>query len=227
MPRYKILLEYDGTRYSGWQLQKGERTVQGAFFDACKKIFGDKKFEFYGAGRTDSGVHAIGQVAHLDVKTDMTPQKLVFALNDNLPSDVNVLDAIIAEPNFHARYDATARSYVYVISHVRTAFCKGNVWWVRDNLDQNKMAMAAKLLTGFKDYKSFTDKNAETESTKVDVKYQAKFHCSHTIPPRLPRRMTCMCEKAGILFCSMLPGTAIKQLSPSTNKSSRAFVISR
>ena len=167
MPRYKILL--DTTERAIPVAVQKVKVPSRAFFDACKKIFGDKKFEFYGAGRTDSGVHAIGQVAHLDVKTDMTLQKLVFALNDNLPSDVNVLDAIIAEPNFHARYDATARSYVYVISHVRTAFCKGNVWWVRDNLDQNKMAMAAKLLTGFKDYKSFTDKNAETESTKVDV----------------------------------------------------------
>lgn len=169
MPRFKLTIEYDGTRYAGWQLQKNERTVQGAFFDALKKIFPNKKFEFYGAGRTDAGVHATGQVAHLDVKTDHTPQRLLFALNDNLPFDVNVLEVEMADPDFHARYDTTSRSYVYVISHKRTAFCKGNVWWVRDRLDLARMREVARIMVGFKDYASFTDKKGETESTQVDV----------------------------------------------------------
>ena len=169
MARYKITLEYDGTRYAGWQLQKGEKTVQGAFFDACKVLFPNKKFEFYGAGRTDAGVHALEQIAHLDVLTDLSPQRIQYGLNDKLPHDINVLLVEPASPKFHARYDATARSYIYLISHRRSAFGKGNIWWVKDELSIEKMNRAAQLLQGFKDFKSFTDKDAETESTKVDV----------------------------------------------------------
>lgn len=169
MARFKITLEYDGTRYAGWQLQRGEKTVQGAFFDACKLLFPNKKFEFYGAGRTDAGVHALEQIAHLDVQTDLSPQRIQYGLNDKLPHDINVLLVEPASPKFHARYDATARSYIYLISHRRSAFGKGNIWWVKDELSIEKMNRAAQQLQGFKDFKSFTDKNAETESTKVDV----------------------------------------------------------
>lgn len=169
MARFKITLEYEGTRYAGWQVQQGERTVQGAFFDACRQLFDNRKFEFYGAGRTDGGVHALQQVAHLDVDTDLSAQRIRFGLNDRLPYDINVLDCETAHPKFHARYDATARSYLYLISHRRTAFGKANVWWVKDKLDLAKMREAAKQLTGMKDFASFTDKDAETTSTKVEV----------------------------------------------------------
>ncbi len=169
MARFKITLEYDGTRYAGWQLQKGEKTVQGAFFDACKLLFPNKKFEFYGAGRTDAGVHALEQTAHLEVDTDLSLQRIQYGLNDKLPYDINVLLVEQAAQKFHARYDATARSYIYLISHRRSAFGKGNIWWVKDALSIEKMNRAAQQLQGFKDYQSFTDKNAETESTKVEV----------------------------------------------------------
>lgn len=171
MARFKITLEYDGSRYAGWQLQKGEKTIQGACFDACKELFTGKKFEFYGSGRTDAGVHALEQVAHLDVDTELTPQRIQFGLNDHLPYDINILLVEPASPRFHARYDATARSYIYLISHRRTAFGKGNVWWIKDALSIEKMNRAAQLLHGFKDFQSFTDPNAETESTKVEIKW--------------------------------------------------------
>ncbi len=169
MARFKITLEYDGSRYAGWQLQKGEKTIQGAFFDACKVLFPNKKFEFYGAGRTDAGVHALEQIAHLEIDTDLSPQRIQYGLNDKLPHDINVLLIEPASPKFHARYDATARSYIYLISRRRSAFGKGNIWWVKDALSIEKMNLAAQMLQGFKDFRSFTDKNAETESTKVEV----------------------------------------------------------
>jgi tRNA pseudouridine38-40 synthase len=169
MARFKITLEYEGTRYAGWQVQQNERTVQGAFFDACRELFDNRKFEFYGAGRTDAGVHALCQVAHLDVDTDLSAERVRFGLNDRLPHDVNVLACETTHPKFHARYDASARSYLFLISHRRTAFGKANVWWVKDKLDLGKMREAAKHLTGMKDFASFTDKNAETTSTKVEV----------------------------------------------------------
>jgi len=167
--RFKLTIEYDGSRYAGWQVQKGERTVQGAFFDACKKIFGEAKFEFFGSGRTDAGVHALGQVAHLEVDSHISPERLMMSLNDNLPYDVNVLTAEQANPKFHARYDAVERSYIYLISKRRTAFGKSNVWWIRDELDVEQMKKAAATLTGRLDFASFTDKNAETPNTIVNI----------------------------------------------------------
>ena len=167
--RFKLTIEYDGSRYAGWQVQKGERTVQGAFFDACKKIFGETRFELFGSGRTDAGVHAFGQVAHLEVDSRISTERLMVSLNDNLPYDVNVLSVEEANPRFHARYDAVERSYIYLISKRRTAFGKSNVWWIRDELDVEQMKKAAATLTGRHDFASFTDKNAETPNTIVYI----------------------------------------------------------
>lgn len=167
--RFKLTIEYDGSRYAGWQVQKGERTVQGAFFDACKKVFGETKFEFFGAGRTDAGVHAFGQVAHLEVDSKISAERLMLSLNDNLPYDINVLAVEQVNPKFHARYDAVERSYIYLISKRRTAFGKSNVWWVRDTLDVDSMRKAAKEMTGKRDFASFTDKDAETPNTIVYI----------------------------------------------------------
>lgn len=165
------MLEYEGTRYFGWQLQKEERTIQGACFDACRKVFENQKFEFYGSGRTDAGVHALCQIAHLDVNTKFDAPMIKRLLNEQLPYDINVLDIERVSSKFHARHDATARSYVYLISKRRTAFGKAYVWWIKDSLDIDKIRIAAAEMIGFKDFKSFTDKNAETTSTKVDLKW--------------------------------------------------------
>src|ERR1700746_101868 len=91
MPRFKLLIEYAGTRYSGWQIQKNARTVQGEIDRATRTVTGRKDFELYGSGRTDAGVHALGQVAHLDVDATIVPQTLRRRINDALPSDINIL----------------------------------------------------------------------------------------------------------------------------------------
>jgi tRNA pseudouridine38-40 synthase len=171
MPRFKLLLEYDGSNFKGWQIQKGEDTIQGKFFDACRKVFEVNDFEFYGAGRTDAGVHALGQVAHLDVKTSLKPEIIRIRLNDNLPSQLNVLDVKKADNHFHARHDATARSYVYHISKRRTAFGKKYVWWVKDDLNVSKMIECSLLFKGLKDFASFGQKGADQESTKVKIDF--------------------------------------------------------
>jgi len=169
MARFKLTIEYDGTRYAGWQVQKGEKTIQGSFFESCRKLFGETPFEFFGAGRTDGGVHALGQVAHLEVTTKLSPERIRMGLNDNLPYDINVLQVSPAHPKFHARFDAVERSYVYLIAKRRTAFGKNNVWWIKDELDLEAMAKAAGIMKGKKDFASFTDKDAETNSTQVFV----------------------------------------------------------
>ncbi|HEX2969029.1 MAG TPA: tRNA pseudouridine(38-40) synthase TruA [Bacteroidales bacterium] len=169
MAKYKLLIEYEGTRYSGWQLQKGGKTVQGEIMDACRDLFGTEEFDFFGAGRTDSGVHARGQVAHLDVETTLPILRIKYGINDRLPPDICILNVEEAHPKFHARHDAVARSYIYQISRRRTAFGKKFVWWIKDDLDVKLMNEAAELFRGLKDYRYFTDPDQEQASTKTEI----------------------------------------------------------
>lgn len=169
MPRFKLYIEYEGTRYSGWQVQKNARTVQGEIIGACKKVFKTDDFEFQGSGRTDAGVHALCQVAHLDVKTVLAPEIIRMKLNDELPSDVNIIEVERANKNFHARHDAVSKSYVYQISRRRTAFGKRYVWWIKDKLNFSQMEKASKLFLGIKNLQSFTEDDPEEKSTKVFI----------------------------------------------------------
>ncbi|HYN06538.1 MAG TPA: tRNA pseudouridine(38-40) synthase TruA [Vicinamibacterales bacterium] len=167
MPRYKLTLEYAGTRYSGWQIQKNARTIQGELHRALGEALRSDRFETYGAGRTDAGVHALGQVAHVDTAATVPPATLVARVNDALPSDINVLAAERVPARFHARHSAVARSYLYQIALRRTAFAKPFVWWVREALDLDRMEDAARALVGFGDFRAFTDDDPDEKSTKV------------------------------------------------------------
>jgi len=167
--RFKLYIEYEGTRYSGWQVQKNARTVQGELLDAARKIFNTADVEIYGSGRTDAGVHALRQVAHLDVKTVLGPEIIRMKLNDELPADINILEVEKTSPTFHARHDAVSRTYLYQISRRRTAFGKRYVWWIKDKLDMKRMQEAAKLFVGMKDMQSFTADDPEEKSTKVQI----------------------------------------------------------
>ncbi len=169
MSRFKLTIEYEGTRYSGWQVQKNARTVQGEIIGAIKKIFKTDDFDFQGAGRTDAGVHALKQIAHLDIWTNLDQDKIKYALNDNLPSDINIISVEKVNKNFHARKDAKYRSYLYIISKRRTAFAKKFVWWIKDELDYEKMNLAAQNFIGLKDFKSFADIDDEDKSTLVKI----------------------------------------------------------
>lgn len=171
MPRFKLTLEYDGSRYSGWQLQKDERSIQGELIQVATKVFDNQPVEIYGAGRTDAGVHARGQVAHLEVgNTRLSPDQVRMAMNDALGHAINILQVEKVNPKFHARFDARSRSYTYQISKRRDAFGKKYVWWVRDPLNLSAMRNAAARLEGFHDFRSFgmTEKDVQ-KSTKVDL----------------------------------------------------------
>lgn len=169
MPRYRLTLEYAGTRYSGWQVQKNARTVQGELHRALSEVVGRQQYETYGSGRTDAGVHALGQVAHLDLPKPIPPATLIARVNDALPHDINVLEAERVAPRFHARHSAVARSYLYQITRRRTAFAKPYVWWIREELDPGRMRAAAAAFTGFADFRAFTDDDPEAKSTEVLV----------------------------------------------------------
>jgi tRNA pseudouridine38-40 synthase len=169
MYKYKITLEYDGTSYRGWQTQKNARSVQDTLINAAEKLFGES-IEIQGAGRTDAGVHALGQVAHLGTTKTMPPRRILEGLNDLLPSNINILSIEEVPISFHARHYAVTRSYLYIISKHRTAFGKRYVWWVRDALDIEKMRSACNLFTGFHDFTSFADKRLDKDaSTKVKL----------------------------------------------------------
>jgi tRNA pseudouridine38-40 synthase len=171
MARFRLLIEYEGTRYHGWQMNPGVKTIQGELLAACEVLFNSKKIELYGAGRTDAGVHALGQVAHLDALTQMKPEMIVQRLNDTLPYDIHILDALPCSAAFHARYSAIARSYVYTISRRRSAFGKRYVWWVKEDLTTGLMQEAGKILAGFHDFSSFGAASDEKESTKVNINH--------------------------------------------------------
>jgi len=155
VPRFKLTIEYAGTRYSGWQIQKNAKTVAGEIGRAVRSATGRADFELYGSGRTDAGVHAVAQVAHLDVSTNLPARTLRRRVNDALPADINILAATPVPHRFHARHDAVARRYLYQIARRRTAFAKNYVWWVKDPVDVDRIGLAAQTLVGMRDFKSF------------------------------------------------------------------------
>ena len=167
--RLKLTIEYAGTRYSGWQIQKNARTVQGEIERAIREATGARDLELYGSGRTDAGVHASAQVAHLDIDVTLAPEMLRRRINDALPSDINILRAEKVRHKFHARHDARARSYIYNVARRRTAFAKPFVWWVKDDLNVEQMRAAASQFVGFHDFRSFSDEDPEEKSTQVLV----------------------------------------------------------
>ena len=167
MPRFKLVIEYAGTRYSGWQIQKNARTVQGEIDRAIREVAGRREFELYGSGRTDAGVHALAQVAHLELYTGLAPEPLRRRLNDELPADIHIRTIDKAPHRFHARHDAVSRSYLYQISRRRTAFAKPFVWWIREPLDLDAMRRAAAAFAGRQDFAAFSDDDPDEKSTVV------------------------------------------------------------
>ena len=165
---YRLDLEYQGTQYSGWQVQQNARTVAGVLEEALRSS-GCEVVELQGAGRTDAGVHALHQVAHLRLRRGIDPESLRRDVNDRLPGDVHLLRIAPAPRGFHARHDAVERSYLYQVSRRRTAFGRRFVWWVRDRLDVSRMKAAAAALVGRHDYRRFCVAAAEQTSTLVVV----------------------------------------------------------
>jgi tRNA pseudouridine38-40 synthase len=183
--RFKLTLEYAGTRYSGWQIQPNARTVQGECAAAIGAVLRTRTFEFQGSGRTDAGVHAAGQVAHLDTQARVVPGEFERRVNESLPADINFLRAERAAPRFHARHDAVARRYTYHIARRRTAFGKPFVWWVKDDLNLAHMAQAAGSFVGFHDFVNFVDVSGPDQSTRVKLEDIALIESGDTVIVRV------------------------------------------
>ncbi|MBS1826783.1 MAG: tRNA pseudouridine(38-40) synthase TruA [Acidobacteria bacterium] len=169
---YKITLEYEGAKYSGWQDQNNARTVMGELRQAAQDLF-HGPVDIQGAGRTDAGVHALAQVAHFRTssKQRLHPEQILRGLNDRLPAEIVILQVEEVPSRFHARHDAVSRSYVYQISRRKNAFAKKHVWWIKEPLDIDSMREAAALLAGRHDFVCFraVDPSKPLESTIVVV----------------------------------------------------------
>jgi len=178
MHTWKLEIEYEGTRYRGWQIQHNAKTVQGEFMEAARQLF-SHRVEIGGSGRTDAGVHAVSQIAHLkapELKTNLTPRQIQHGFNDILPHDINIKKVTNAPENFDARKHAVQRYYLYQISTRRTAFAKNFVWWIKDPLNVKEMQECAALLVGRHDFYSFHEQDEEKkQSTVIAVSHAEVF----------------------------------------------------
>jgi tRNA pseudouridine38-40 synthase len=166
MPRYKLTIEYDGTPFVGWQIQDNGPSVAGAIADAVEK-FANERADIMGAGRTDAGVHALGQVAHLDLIKDWETDVVRDALNAQLrPHPVAIVAAEKAADDFHARFSATARHYLYRIVNRRAdlALDRERVWKIARPLDARAMHEAAQRLIGLHDFTTFRSTECQAKS---------------------------------------------------------------
>jgi tRNA pseudouridine38-40 synthase len=166
MPRYKITIEYDGRPFSGWQRQDNAPSVQECLERAAARLDGAPVL-VYGAGRTDSGVHALAQVAHLDLTKALTADKVRDAINYHLkPEPVAVTEAEPVGDEFHARFSATQRHYLYRMIDRRAPLTldRGQVWRVTRKLDAEAMHHAAQALVGSHDFTTFRDAHCQAES---------------------------------------------------------------
>ena len=164
--RYRITVEYDGAPFVGWQRQDNGASVQGALEEAIFNLSGER-VTVTGAGRTDAGVHALGQVAHFDLAKEFTPDKVRDALYHFLrPQPAVVLEARIVDADFHARFSATARHYLYRILTRRAppALDDGHVWHVVRDLDSEAMHHAAQALVGHHDFTTFRAAECQAKS---------------------------------------------------------------
>ncbi len=166
MPRYKLTIEYDGGPYRGWQWQDDAPSVQGALEEAVKGLNGEPA-KVFGAGRTDAGVHALAQVAHVDLVKDLRTDKVRDAINFHLGEHpVSILSAELVDEDFNARFSAVEREYLYRIlpRRPRLALDRGRVWRVPYKLDHEAMHAAAQSLVGQHDFTTFRASECQANS---------------------------------------------------------------
>jgi tRNA pseudouridine38-40 synthase len=182
LPRLRLTLEYDGTRFRGWAAQPNLRTVEGVVRDALGWVYTSWE-RLVVAGRTDTGVHARGQVASVDAEGGPPVERAAQALNTALPEDVSVIAAEAAAPDFHARHSATARSYRYRIWRRPTPspFEQHRSWWFPHPLDVQGLADAADLLIGKHDFRAFTPTETQHQTFRRTVRSAAWFERGHAL----------------------------------------------
>lgn len=170
MKKIRLFLEYDGTAYHGWQIQKDDTTVQGVIEDRILRISGEKS-SVLGASRTDAGVHALGQVASFRTESKLDTETIKRALNANLPEDIRVLDASPVDDSFHPIKDALRKSYFYFVTNQRdpSVFLSRYSWLVPQTLELDAMTEAARVLIGRYDFSSFMGTGSDIKDPVREV----------------------------------------------------------
>lgn len=171
MFNYKIKIAYDGTNYSGWQIQQNSISVQEKIKNGIEQITCEE-VNLLGSGRTDSGVHALGQVANFHLSKVIDKGKFLHSLNSVIPHDISILDIEEVHKNFNSRFDAVSRSYIYIVTTSKNPFYYKYSWqmnWSK-NYDLNKINLMSKMFIGKKDFTSFCRKNSNVENKICDLK---------------------------------------------------------
>lgn len=166
----KLLIAYDGTAYHGWQTQLNKATIQETIENALRVVM-KQKVDLIGSGRTDSGVHALGQVANFKAETKIPEDRIKIAINANLPSDIRIMDSVDVSMDFNARFNAVDKTYMYQIYNQRVSspFYDRYSTFVPQNLDTEKMQEALKLIIGEHDFKGFMAAGSQVKTTKRTV----------------------------------------------------------
>jgi tRNA pseudouridine38-40 synthase len=171
--RFKLALEFDGGRYSGWQKQDDARSIQGSLLTAAAELFGEE-VDVQGSGRTDTGVHGLRFAAHLEAHTEQSPWEIGQLLNELLPGDIAILECKRAGARFHARHNCIGRSYLYQIAKRKIALGRNYVWQIPEPLHAGFMQEAASTLVGMHDFTSFTDRQAIKKKSPLVMVHQAR-----------------------------------------------------
>jgi tRNA pseudouridine38-40 synthase len=165
---YKLIIQYDGTNYAGWQIQENAVTVQERIKVAIE-ILTKEKVNLIGSGRTDTGVHAMGQVANFKIEDKLDIYRFKHSLNAILPKDISIVHIEETSETFHSRFDAKKRSYIYLISKIKSPFYYPYSWYYYEQLDMPKLKRHSELLVGEFDFTSFSRKNTETENKVCEI----------------------------------------------------------
>ena len=173
MFNYKLTTQYDGTAYAGWQIQDNAVTVQAVISNAVKQIL-QEEINLIGAGRTDAGVHALAQVANFTVRQQLDLSKFKYSLNSVLPKDISVVDIEIVGEDFHSRFNARKRSYIYLISNQKSPFFERYSYTYFSELKPEKLNEISTSLIGAKDFTSFSKINPEVQNKICEV-YEARW----------------------------------------------------
>ena len=172
--RFKLAIEFDGGRYSGWQKQDDAKSIQGSLLKAAAELFG-QEVDVQGSGRTDTGVHGLRFAAHLEAHTEFSPKEIGQRLNEILPKDIAILECKRAGARFHARHNCIGRSYLYQIAKRKSALGRNFVWQIPEPLHAGFMQEAATALVGMHDFTSFTDRQAIKKKSPLVMIHKAQI----------------------------------------------------
>ena len=166
---FKLTIQYDGTNYSGWQIQKDQETVQGTLKQSVENIIHNNNVNIIGSGRTDSGVHSLGQVMNMKIETNMNETEMLKSMNANLPYDIKVVKSEIVDESFNARFSAKKRDYIYQITNKATPFNYKYYWQYPYTYDLGILNKCADIILNQSDFSNFCKHSSDINNYNCDI----------------------------------------------------------